>query len=114
MMQIRAGVTYKKTFPVQGSPQIDSHRVIRRARPFRHRASGCQRLGGRLSSGEQPTFRLKPNRHAFAQAVRGAVTLNGVQLSAGDGAAVSQEEILEFRAVKNAEILLFDLLETEA
>jgi hypothetical protein len=42
------------------------------------------------------------------------VTLNGVQLSAGDGAAVSQEEILEFRAVKNAEILLFDLLETEA
>jgi len=30
-------------------------------------------------------------------------------LVAGDGAAVDQEEILEFRALEDAEMLLFDL-----
>jgi redox-sensitive bicupin YhaK (pirin superfamily) len=40
---------------------------------------------------------------------RGAVTLNGTSLNAGDGAAVSEEEILEIRAVESAELLVFDL-----
>jgi Quercetinase C-terminal cupin domain len=38
------------------------------------------------------------------------VTLNGVMFNAGDGAVVSQEEILEFKAVEDAELLLFDLV----
>src|SRR5262245_42459560 len=63
----------------------------------------------RLATGEQATFRLRPSRQAFAQVTRGAVTLNGIALSAGDGAAASQEEILEFKAVDAAEMLLFDL-----
>jgi len=63
----------------------------------------------RFSLGEQATFRLEPSRQAFAQLARGTVTLNGVTLNAGDGAAVSQEEILEFKAVEDAEMLLFDL-----
>jgi hypothetical protein len=63
----------------------------------------------RFPPAAQASFRLKPSRHAFAHVARGAVTLNGVQLSAGDGTAVSREEILEIRAVKDAEILLFDL-----
>ena len=63
----------------------------------------------RFAAGEKETFRLKPNRHAFVQAARGTVTLNGVALNAGDGAAVSQEEILEVKAVEDAEMLLFDL-----
>lgn len=58
---------------------------------------------------QQVTFRLKAGRHAFLQAARGAATLNGVILNAGDGAAVSQEGILEFKAVDDAEVLLFDL-----
>jgi hypothetical protein len=41
--------------------------------------------------------------------VRGGATLNGVSLRAGDGAAASQEEVLEFIAVENAELLIFDL-----
>jgi quercetin 2,3-dioxygenase len=64
----------------------------------------------RFAPNEQVTFRLRPGRHAFVQAARGAVTLNGVMLNTGDGAAVSQEEILELKAVDDAEILLFDLL----
>jgi redox-sensitive bicupin YhaK (pirin superfamily) len=64
----------------------------------------------RLAPGEQATFGLRPSRHAFAQVTRGAVTLNGVALGAGDGAAATQEEILEFKAVDGAETLLFDLV----
>jgi redox-sensitive bicupin YhaK (pirin superfamily) len=58
---------------------------------------------------EHATRRLKPSRHAFVQVARGAAMLNGVMLNAGDGAAISQEEILEFKAVEDAEMLLFDL-----
>jgi len=64
----------------------------------------------RFARGEQATFRLKPSRHGFVQAARGAVTLNGAVLKAGDGAAISHEEILEFKAGEDAEMLLFDLL----
>jgi quercetin 2,3-dioxygenase len=60
--------------------------------------------------GEQATLRLKPSRHAFVQVARVAAMLNGVMLKAGDGAAISQEEILEFKAIEGAaEMLLFDL-----
>ncbi len=62
-----------------------------------------------LLPGQQVTYRLRPDRHAWLQAARGGVTLNGAVLNAGDGAAVSEEEILEIRALEPAEILLFDL-----
>ena len=62
-----------------------------------------------LLPGQQVTYRLRPHRHAWLQAARGGVTLNGAVLNAGDGAAVSEEEILEIRALDQAEILLFDL-----
>jgi quercetin 2,3-dioxygenase len=64
---------------------------------------------GRFAPGEQATFHLKANRHGFIQAARGALTLNGAMLSAGDGAAVNDEEILEIKAAEPAELLLFDL-----
>lgn len=62
-----------------------------------------------LASGEQATYRLKSDRRAWVHVARGSATLNGTVLNAGDGAAVSQEEILEIRADNMAEILLFDL-----
>ena len=63
----------------------------------------------RLSPEEQAVFRLKPNRSAWIQMARGAGMLNGTLLHAGDGAAASQEEIIEIKAVDNAEFLMFDL-----
>ena len=63
----------------------------------------------RCAPEEHATHRLKPSRHAFVQVARGAAMLNGVMLNAGDGAAISQEEILEFKAVEDAEMVLFDL-----
>ncbi|HYD42661.1 MAG TPA: pirin family protein [Anaeromyxobacter sp.] len=54
---------------------------------------------------------LAPGRHAWVQVARGAVELNGVSLSAGDGAAVSDERLLKLtgRGPGEAELILFDL-----
>jgi quercetin 2,3-dioxygenase len=64
---------------------------------------------GALPTGGKVVHSLKPGRHAWLQVARGAVTLNGQSLRAGDGAAVSDEEHLEIAATKDAEVLLFDL-----
>jgi quercetin 2,3-dioxygenase len=63
----------------------------------------------RLSAEEQAVFPLKPNRGAWIQMARGAGMLNGTLLRAGDGAAASQEELLELKAIDEAEFLMFDL-----
>jgi len=64
-----------------------------------------------LSQGEKVHHPLGDGRHAWLQVARGAVTLNGVTLNAGDGAAVSEESALEIAGNGSgaSEILLFDL-----
>lgn len=52
---------------------------------------------------------LAPGRHAWLQVLRGAVELNATPLGTGDGAAVSQERLLEITATEPAEMMLFDL-----
>jgi redox-sensitive bicupin YhaK (pirin superfamily) len=64
---------------------------------------------GSLQAGEELTHRLADDRHAWVQVIRGAVTLNDTPLSAGDGAAVSQETEILIRATDAAELLLFEL-----
>lgn len=63
----------------------------------------------RLEAGQQTAHSLKPGRHAWVQLARGQVRLNGTEMKAGDGAAVSGEEKLAFEALAPSEILLFDL-----
>ena len=63
-----------------------------------------------LAAGEEVTHNLARGRHAWLQVVKGAVTLNGERLGAGDGAAVSDEESLTIRADGESEVLLFDLV----
>jgi quercetin 2,3-dioxygenase len=53
----------------------------------------------RLSKGQQMPHWLKPGRRAWLQVVRGEVMLNGTPMKAGDGAAVSDEKILELSAI---------------
>ncbi len=66
-----------------------------------------------LAPGEAVAHSLRPGRHAWVQVARGAVTLNGQTLKAGDGAAVSPEgdlaTDLTIAAQADAEFLLFDL-----
>jgi redox-sensitive bicupin YhaK (pirin superfamily) len=64
---------------------------------------------GSLQAGAELTHRLADDRHAWVQVIRGAVTLNDTPLSAGDGAAVSQETEILIRATDAAELLLFEL-----
>jgi quercetin 2,3-dioxygenase len=62
-----------------------------------------------LGVGERAEYALAPGRHAWVQVARGAGTLNGTALKAGDGAAVSHEERLVLTATEPLEALLFDL-----
>ncbi|MFY0525310.1 pirin family protein [Archangium gephyra] len=62
-----------------------------------------------LGKGEQAEYALAPNRHAWLQVARGTGTLNGVELKAGDGVAVSDESRLVLSATEPLEALLFDL-----
>jgi quercetin 2,3-dioxygenase len=43
------------------------------------------------------------------QVAKGAVELNGKNLSQGDGAAISDEHKLAIKGVQDAEVLLFEL-----
>ncbi len=63
----------------------------------------------RLGVGQEVSHSLRPGRHAWMQALRGAVQLNGVELAAGDGAAVSDETTLIIKSAQPAEIMLLDL-----
>ncbi len=54
--------------------------------------------------------KLRPGRHAWIQVARGAATVNGKDLKAGDGAAISEEAGVQITGSASAsEILLFDL-----
>ena len=62
-----------------------------------------------LKSGTTVQHELPSNRFAWLQVARGRVTLNDVDLKAGDGAAVSAETKLTIVSAADSEILLFDL-----
>lgn len=64
---------------------------------------------GLLNEGEDVVYELERGRHAWVQIVRGSLSLNDVELGAGDGAAVSEEEKLLIRADELCEVILFDL-----
>lgn len=63
-----------------------------------------------LADGESVRHALRLQRHAWLQVAGGRVTLNGIALFAGDGAAVSEESTTTIvGADDRAEVLLFDL-----
>jgi quercetin 2,3-dioxygenase len=64
-----------------------------------------------LAAGESVSHQLTPGRGAWLQVARGEVEVNGVELAAGDGAAIEEESSIrvEARGTGEAEFLLFDL-----
>lgn len=62
-----------------------------------------------LAPGEEVAHPLARGRAAWVQLARGAVTLNGTPLEAGDGAAITGEPSARVAAVELSELLLFDL-----
>jgi quercetin 2,3-dioxygenase len=62
-----------------------------------------------LGVSEELTYEPRVGRRAWVQLIKGALELNGVELGAGDGAALSEESRIVLRAVEPSELLLFDL-----
>jgi redox-sensitive bicupin YhaK (pirin superfamily) len=62
-----------------------------------------------LSAGKTVEHTLGKNRYGWLQIARGAVELDGKQLSAGDGAAITGPGVVAIKGIADAELLLFDL-----
>ena len=62
-----------------------------------------------LEGGQQLLHHLGSGRSGWLQMVRGDIALNGLPLSAGDGAAINGEPGLKIETEQSSEILLFDL-----
>jgi len=64
---------------------------------------------GVFAAGETAELTLLPERHAWVHVARGQVRINGRELGAGDGAALSNEPVLRVEGVDEGEVLVFDL-----
>ncbi len=64
-------------------------------------------FAGLFDGDERAEFDVPPGRAAWVHVARGAVTLNGESLAAGDAAAVADRVLLERGT--DAEVLVFDL-----
>ena len=64
----------------------------------------------RLKKGSAATHRLRSLRRAWVQIVRGSVMINGKTLHQGDGAGITEDEMISLSAPDEAvEALIFDL-----
>lgn len=64
-----------------------------------------------LDQGVEVTHELAYGRKAWLQVAQGSVRVNGLDLSQGDGAAITEEERLIITAKEPGDILLFDMAE---
>lgn len=62
-----------------------------------------------LEKGNEVSHRLAPGRQAWVQVARGRVLVNGRELVAGDGAALSEEASVTVAGAEPSEVLVFDL-----
>jgi quercetin 2,3-dioxygenase len=62
-----------------------------------------------LSPGQSVSHELLSERHAWLQVLRGRVSVNGIELKAGDGLAASEERSLTVVGHESAEVMVFDL-----
>jgi redox-sensitive bicupin YhaK (pirin superfamily) len=62
-----------------------------------------------LLPGEEVSHEIKPGRAAWLQVLKGKVHVQGNDLAAGDGAAITDEKTLAVGAAVPSEVLLFDL-----
>jgi redox-sensitive bicupin YhaK (pirin superfamily) len=64
---------------------------------------------GVFESGDTTELTLAPGRHAWVQVARGKVRVNGRDLMAGDGAAISDDSSVHVEGIDVGEVLVFDL-----
>ena len=66
-------------------------------------------LAGRLQAAGAASYPLAAGRHAWLQLISGDLTVNGIALQTGDGAAASDEKELALSSRSGAHFLLFDM-----
>jgi quercetin 2,3-dioxygenase len=64
---------------------------------------------GVLDTGQKADLALGDGRHAWVQVAEGGVRVNGQELAAGDGVAISDERHLTIEGSDTGEVLVFDL-----
>ena len=64
---------------------------------------------GLIDGAESVELPLDPKRRSYVHLVRGALTVNGQRLAAGDAAALQQESKLTLADGVDAEVIVFDL-----
>ena len=62
-----------------------------------------------LDGDDRATQALAPGRRAYVHVARGGVRLNGIELAAGDAAAITDESAIVLDRATAAEVLVFDL-----
>jgi redox-sensitive bicupin YhaK (pirin superfamily) len=66
-------------------------------------------LGATLKAGQTAELRLGPGRRAYLVPATGAVEVDGVRVGPRDGAAISEVETLQVKALEDAEIVVVDV-----
>lgn len=65
--------------------------------------------GGLLDAGETASLEIPPGRSAYLHVARGRLQVDGQELAAGDGAALTDEPQVRLTGIENADVLVFDL-----
>ena len=62
-----------------------------------------------LDEGTETKFAFDKSRHGFLQVVRGSIEIDGEALDAGDAATIQKQTAFTVRALRDAELLFFDM-----
>ena len=89
--------------------EIASHRLARRTLGSVTVHQNVSLYAGFLGEGERATVEISKGRTAWVQVASGGITINGIALGEGDGAAVKEETALEIAGTQASEVLVFDL-----
>jgi redox-sensitive bicupin YhaK (pirin superfamily) len=66
-------------------------------------------FGALLEPGRPLEYAAQADRHLWIQLIKGRLSLNGTDMEAGDGAALSDEKNVTLLAAESSEFLIFDL-----
>ncbi len=64
---------------------------------------------GKFAAQKNLDFAIKKDRKIWIQIISGKILLNDIELENGDAASIEDEKIINLKAEKNSEFLLFDL-----
>jgi len=67
-------------------------------------------LGANLKAGETAEYRLGAKRHGYLVPASGSVKVNGVEIDARDGAAITDENVVNVTALSDSEVILVDAI----